>query len=492
LRAASRSGFTAGMTGRISRRLLLAGLAAGGAQAAFAGAPTTSRRPPPRPDRTPPSAGDLVSAARLGGQVSFAVADAETGEIIETLSPVRPMPPASVTKAPTALYALETLGPSFRFPTRLIAAGPVRDGRIEGDLILQGTGDPTLDTDALGDLAAALKATGIHEVTGELRVDDGALPLLPWIDPDQPDHVGYNPTIGALNLNYNRVHFEWKRGSAGYDVTMEARSARFSPRVQVSRIDLVDRALPVFTYEARDGIDRWTVARGALGNGGARWLPVRRPADYAGEVFRTLARSHGIVLRPGGPGSAAGGTVIAERESAPLAPLLADMLDYSTNLTAEICGLTASARLGPMPDGLPASAARMNGWLMARYGLHRPAFVDHSGLGYGNEVSAGDMVRLLCSTNRLAPLLETVRISDDGRLTARAKTGTLNFVSALAGYVPAGNRRLAFAIFTADTARRDAIPPAQRERPDGARDWAGRARKLQRDLIQRWTALHVA
>jgi D-alanyl-D-alanine carboxypeptidase/D-alanyl-D-alanine-endopeptidase (penicillin-binding protein 4) len=439
----------------------------------------------PRGGLAPPSAFELAASARLSGQMAFAVADASTGQILESLFPALRLPPASVTKAPTALYALETLGPDFRFTTRLVATGTLADGRLDGDLILAGTGDPTLDTDGLGQLAADLKALGIHEVTGEFRIDDSALPALPWIDPNQPAHVGYNPTIGAVNLNYNRVHFEWKRAAGNWNTTMEARGVRYSPRVEVARVDLVDRTLPVFTYEAGDGVERWTVARAALGNGGARWLPVRRPSDYAGEVFRTLARSHGIVLRPGAPASAAGGTVIAEWQSVPLTRVLQDMLDYSTNLTAEVCGLTASGARGPMPPDLATSAARMDTWLRDGFGLRAPAFVDHSGLGYLNAVSPEDMVRFLSRTDRLEPLLEEHTVSEGGR-TARAKTGTLNFTSALAGYLPAGNRRLAFAIFTADTARRDAIPPDQRERPSGAREWAARSRQLQRDLLKTW------
>lgn len=460
---------------------------AGGASAAWAGAPLTSVRPTPRGGLAPPSAFDLVNAARLSGAVTFAVADAGTGEILESLAPSNAMPPASVTKAPTALYALETLGPDHRFATRLVATGPVRNGRLDGDLILVGAGDPTLDTDALGRLASDLKATGLHEVAGEFRIDDSALPGLPWIDPDQPVHVGYNPTIGGMNLNFNRVHFQWKRAAGSYDLTMEARASRYSPRVQIARVDLADRALPVFTYEARDGIDRWTVARAALGEGGSRWLPVRRPSDYAAEVFRTLARSHGIVLRAGPPASGVtGATVLAEWQSPPLAVILRDMLTHSTNLTAEVCGLTASATLGPMPADLPASAARMDGWLRSRYGLDSPGFVDHSGLGYRNSITAADMVRFLSATNRLEPMLGE-RVVSEGGSASRAKTGTLNFTSALAGYIPAGQRMLAYAIFTADTARRDAIPPDQRERPDGARAWAARSRDLQRDLLKTWT-----
>ena len=84
--------------------------------------------------------------------------------------------PASVTKAVTALYALDTLGRGHRFATRLLAAGPVEDGVLRGDLVLAGGGDPTLDTDALADMAAGLKRAGVREVTGAFRVWGGAVP----------------------------------------------------------------------------------------------------------------------------------------------------------------------------------------------------------------------------------------------------------------------------------------------------------------------------
>ncbi len=480
------------MTRSLSRRTLLSGLLAGTGSAAFGEAPLTSLRPASRRARPVSAAETLVEAAGLGGHVAYALADRATGEIIESRSPIRPMPPASTAKAPTAIYALDRLGIDHRFATRLVATGPIVNGRIEGDLVLQGSGDPVLDSDALGELAAALKAAGVREATGHLLVDDSALPSIPSIDADQPDHVGYNPAIGGLNLNFNRVHFEWKKGSAGYEVTMEARALKYRPGVQIARMEIVDRKGPVYTYEDRDGVDRWSVARKALGREGARWLPVRRPAEYAAEVFRTLARSHGIQLRFGGRGRAEDGTVLAEWLSPRLGSMLREMLDYSTNLTAEVAGLSASAQTGPPPETLSTSAARMNGWLNARLDARRPAFIDHSGLGYDSRITPVDMARVLTRGDGLEPLLENVRVEDAG-VTVRAKTGTLNFVSALAGYMtPPGGRALAFAIFTADTARRDAIPIEQRERPNGARGWAGRSRTLQKKLLSRWAQLHAA
>src|SRR6056297_23204 len=163
-----------------SRRGFLAAGVSATAGAALAGAPAVSLRPKLRPDgfnrQSAPAAEALIQAARLEGDVSFSVMDVKTGWVLEERAARDGQPPASVTKAVTALYALDALGAGHRFTTRLIATGPVESGVLKGDLILAGGGDPTLDTDALADMAAALKQAGVREVTGAFRVWGGAVP----------------------------------------------------------------------------------------------------------------------------------------------------------------------------------------------------------------------------------------------------------------------------------------------------------------------------
>ena len=173
----------------------------------------------------------LIEAAGLGGVVGYAGADARTGQVLEGLAEREALPPASTAKAITSLFALERLGPGHRFVTRVLVTGPLRGGRVEGDLILSGSGDPELDTDRLGDLVARLAASGLRGVTGRFLIHDGALPAIDQIAGDQPDHVGYNPAISGLNLNYNRVHFEWKPAGQGWQLAMDARGTRFVPPV---------------------------------------------------------------------------------------------------------------------------------------------------------------------------------------------------------------------------------------------------------------------
>lgn len=490
----------------ISRRFFLGGLGSFVSGAAWAAGVGVSLRPQLRPDRigigTPITAEALVSEALPGGTVSFAVADAKTGEMLENRLEGVGLPPASVTKTITALYALENLGADYRFSTRLIAEGTIRNGVLEGDLVLAGGGDPTLDTKALAELAAALKAAGLREVRGRFRVWAGELPYARQIDPGQPAHVGYNPAVCGLALNFNRVRFEWKRTGGKYGVSMDARAGQYRPEVQVAQMAVVDRGTPVYTYSDKGGVDHWTVARGALGNGGARWLPVRRPELYAADVFRTLARSHGIELpRETLADSPPQGREIAQYRSETLLRILHGMLKYSNNLIAEMVGMSASRARAGQPVGLRASAGVMSRWAEVELGMRDVALVDHSGLGEDSRLLAGDMVRALVlsrAKKALHPLLKTMPMRDANNgnsndITVRAKTGTLNFVSGLAGYIEGtGQRELAFAVFTADLPRRAAIPREQRERPPGARPWNRRARRLQRKLIERWDRLYSA
>lgn len=490
----------------ISRRAVLAGLLAGTGQAAWGRAPETSLRPPARPAggavRTVPGAEALIAEARLSGKLGYVVANARTGQVLEQRNPLLGLPPASVLKAVTAQYALEALGPTHAFSTRIMATGPLVEGRVKGDLVLVGGADPLLNTDGLAELAAALKGAGVREVTGRFLVHDGALPRIEVIDPGQPDYLGYNPAVSGLNLNFNRVHFEWKKAGESYDVTMDARSQKYRPDIRMTRMRLADRKTPVYTYASQGGVEDWTVARSALGTGGSRWLPVRRPELYAGEVLQTFARSHGIVLKAPEPVQ---GTlpklVLAERRSVPLQRILRDMLLYSTNLTAEVVGLSATAARGRLGSSLTESGAEMAAWTQDRLGLRHARFTDHSGLGDGSRISAADMVRVMTRLgpdSTLASILKTVPMRDpagnpvtDHPATVRAKTGTLNFVSGLAGFVALpGRTDLAFAIFAADMDRRAAIPEADRDRPQGARGWSVQARKVQGGLIDRWSRLY--
>ena len=501
---------THSFSSRLTRRSLLGGGLMALAGAAVA-APQTTLRPVARPTAEAvlpqgvrpvvrKSAVDLIAAAGLAGQVGFVISDAATGEILEAVDATVGRPPASVTKTLTTLYGLDALGPDYRFATRLMTTGPVTDGVLDGDLILAGGGDPTLLTDDLATLAASARAAGLREVKGQFLVWGNALPGVKEIEPGQLDQLDYNPSLGGLNLNFNRVFFEWARNGADYTVSMDARSDTRRPPVKVARMQVVDRSLPVYTYDEGPEVDNWTVAKGALGKAGSRWLPVRFPTLYAGEVFRTLAQDAGIAL----PAAQAVADLPAAQElarfdSVPLREMLQAMLLYSTNLTAEAIGMTATAARTGAAEPLKTSALGMADWIGERTGA-APHLEDHSGLSDANQISAGDMVKLLNAEGveaQLHPLMKSIAMVDEQRRAipnfpaqVRAKTGTLNFVSALAGYLETDtDRLLSFAIFAYDPEARAASLSSLDETPAGASAFNGRAKRLQQDLLQRWAVL---
>jgi D-alanyl-D-alanine carboxypeptidase/D-alanyl-D-alanine-endopeptidase (penicillin-binding protein 4) len=170
-----------------------------------------------------------------------------------------------------------------------------------------------------------------------------------------------------------------------------------------------------------------------------------------------------------------------------------DMLKFSTNLTAEVVGLSASGA-----GSLAESGAAMSGWAAARFG-RAGAFVDHSGLGDASRAAPADMVAALVADRGtvLRGMLKPFAMRDaKGRevkghpVQVAAKTGTLNFCSALVGYAAGpGGRPVAFAIFAADVPRREAVPLAEREEPPGSKSWARRSRVMQSQLLEHWTAL---
>lgn len=479
----------------LGRRFVLTGLLAGAAAPIWAEVAKPAIRPKPRAGKRVDdrSANRLVEGAKLGGAVGYCVADMATGQVLEASGADVAMAPASVTKAVTALFALEKLGASHKFVTRVMRVGKITGGRLDGDLILVGGGDPGFDTDKMGDLVAALAATGLREVSGKFIAYAGALPERFQIAPDQPEFVGYNPAISGLMLNYNRVNFTWKAQNGGYALAMNAEGERFVPPVSMATVKLADRDVPLFAYEGGAG-DTWTVSRGALGEAGSRWLPVRHAADYAAEVFATLCAAQGIKLAKAEVVyTLPDAEEIVRHESEPLPDVLRKMLKFSTNLTAEAVGLAASGA-----GSLEGSAAVMTGWAQRRFGISG-VFGDHSGLGPKSRITAGEMMTLMIAARRdpigrqLHDLVkdhglpnEAGKAQEKAAVRVHAKSGTMNFVSNLSGYIDAGDHTLAFAIFSGDLERRAGVPIWDREDPDGDAAWVKRARRLQGQLLHRW------
>lgn len=473
----------------ITRRNLMTGLLAATLMPSVLRA---DPRPRPRPLR-PAGAGvraavptdieALIATANLGGTVSFAVLDAVDGTLLASRGGDEMRAPASTLKAVTALFAIERLGAQHRFRTRVLRVGDM--------LILAGGGDPVLDTDQLADLAKAAataeKAAG-RPAPLRFAVWGGAIPHHAEITAGQAAHLPYNPAFSGLNLNFNRVHLDWRQGHR----SVEARARRNSPQAYTVTVEVAERASPLFAHTLRENGEGWSIARRAMGPSGSRWLPVRQPELYAGDVFQTLCRAQGLVLpKPEVITSLPNGIEIAHHDSPPLTEIAREMLDYSTNLTAEIIGLAASGA-----GSIGASAQFMQNWLRAKGVQGAFHFRDHSGLSAENHVSARMLAEIMAGpagAAGLRGLMKPIPLRNaDGKkipsdIAIDAKTGTLNFVSNLAGYAqgPQG-RVLAFAVLTGDETRRAATEG--QELPDGVIGWTRRSKGLQQAIIEAWVA----
>src|SRR5690606_25138359 len=93
-----------------------------------------------------------------------------------------PLIPASNNKVFTSVWALDVLGPDYRFPTDLLLTGPIRDGVLEGDVVLRGSGDPAFGYPAYEDdpmrplrvMAQRLREMGVRSVRGGVVGDASA------------------------------------------------------------------------------------------------------------------------------------------------------------------------------------------------------------------------------------------------------------------------------------------------------------------------------
>ncbi|MGF1659143.1 MAG: D-alanyl-D-alanine carboxypeptidase/D-alanyl-D-alanine-endopeptidase [Rubrimonas sp.] len=473
------------MSARLTRRAAIAALGAAVACAAQAGAPPIA--PAPRP-RSAPTGAALAQARGFSGEVGFVLCDAATGATLEALNAGRGFAPASVVKLATALYALETLGRAHRFETATLARGALADGRLAGDLVLRGGGDPELDTAQLAQLAAET-AQRVRGVTGRFLVEDA--PAAALIDADQPAEASYNPAVGALNLNFNRVRLAWSRRGGALDARIEAHSERLSPPTAAVglQIEGLDCGCPVFSHDASRAPERWRVRADALRGEGSVFLPVRAPALYAADVFRSAAAQAGLALPPPvvAAAGAGGGAPLAATRSRALDEIVGDMLRHSTNLTAEALGLAATRARGGDAASLEASGAAMSAWAEARAGAQGLALRNHSGLSAESRARPEALAALMRAPGAfetLAPLIRAYPLEGFEAAVVLAKTGTMDFARGLGGWLvgPSG-RRMVFAIFSGDLPRRAASRggPAQ-----GARGWRNAALGFERALLGSW------
>lgn len=465
---------------------------------------------------------EAVDAERLAARhgfpatdVGFVLFDPEDGRVLDEHEPERSFIPASTTKVATALAALEILGADFRFATTLHATGAVQDGTLAGDLYLRGDGDPTLTSDDLRRLVAELRASGIVRVAGAFFWDDSSFPRAGEIDVLQPEAATYNPAVDALAVNYNRLVLRWKRDAQVGRLSATIVSPADGGAVPVRRLGtgMLDGGLDprIELVFAPGDRPRWLLSP-RLPAAGSVELPVKaQPRGLAAELLATLAERDGVRLPAPRPGPIApGAREIARHESAPLVEVATGLLRYSNNLTAELVGIAAARRLTGEGLALRPSAERLARWWQDR--LSRTSFrgfvaANHSGLSSVTRHTPRQLAAIVrhgwvghAAAPRLPALLPSYAARDDGggeRLAAgtrvRVKSGTLSYADGLVGFLTTrGGRERGFVILLTDEVARARLDAARdvriRSSPPEATEWTARAKALERELVELWSA----
>ena len=444
---------------RFFSALILAGAVACGGVRPPASAPPPSGAPPPLP-RLQREIAALLGAPELK-RVSWGIEirSLARDETLYTHDAEKLLLPASNEKVITLAAAAERLGWDFTFTTELSAVGPVDSGVLYGDLVVTGSGDPSLDdwdgkaTVLFRDWAAQLKARGISVVTGRVVGDDNRLPDVgigsgwAWDDLDR----SYATGTGALQFNQNTVRLLVSPGAAVNDPAV----ARLEPAGSGLALHSGVRtaaAQGALVLDTRRGAGSPVLeARGTIPLGApaiVRNVSVLNPTLYFVRALHEALLASGIDVR----GAAADideledSSVLDHRmpiltyRSAPLSALAVTMMKNSQNLFAETLQQAAG--------GPPAVREQLEGW-----GIENGSVVvaDGSGLSRYNLATAAAFVTILTHVYRderlRGPFEASLPIAGrDGTLgnrmkgtaaegNAHAKTGAFSNARGLSGYL---------------------------------------------------------
>jgi D-alanyl-D-alanine carboxypeptidase/D-alanyl-D-alanine-endopeptidase (penicillin-binding protein 4) len=409
----------------------------------------------------------LVDTAALGERVGIEVRDASTGRVVFQHHPDAPLNPASNMKVVTAAAALAVLGPEFTMRTALY-------GRIDGngvaDLVIRGQGDPTLEESDLVGMAVQLADRGVRSVA-RIYVDGSYFDdrLLPPAFEQQPNETAYfRAAVGAVSVDRSTFVLRANPGLApGARAQLRIHGAGyFDIRNEITTAEGGEPT--VGASQAAVGADRMSLRLTGSLPAGAPGVAYRRrvenPLAYAGHLLADALANVGIRGTPevrvgAGP---SGLPMLASHESEPLAQILGELGKHSDNFVAEmVLKVLGAERRRP---GSTETGIEVLNEVQTRAGVPagQATFVNGSGLFNGNRIAASHLSRLLVYVYgnpaiRNEFLAHLAIAGVDGTLArrmqdfpvqrvVRAKTGTLNDVIALTGYVlgPTPDRAYAF------------------------------------------------
>ncbi len=425
----------------------------------------------------------LLSRRTLSGvSVSIAVLDVETGRLIHARDADRPMVPASNMKLMTTAAALALLGPDHRFRTRFLATeGPDAEGRVAGDLIVVGAGDPTLRGDVLetvgidapaAHMADMLVEAGLRAVDGDLVVDDGIFDDAP-LHADWPDEdIGrdYASPICGLSLEANCLTLTFDGRGGSPSVRIEDRTKGYTVQSELTRSRDRSRFSVWATRPDEHGV---LVVRGEVGAAVVERelrVPVREGAMLFGRSLRAELERRGVALkgqvvrRPGAAASLSEAAEVAVLTTPLSTAVLLANKESDNSIADHLYKLIGDQHGGA--GSFAGGSAALNHFLTEWVGTDTGGLVlrDGSGLSSRNRLTARAVAETLAAMARAEHhtadlFLRTLPVAGmDGSLherlteaayrgTVRAKTGWISGASSLSGYVHTrSGRTLAFSL----------------------------------------------
>jgi D-alanyl-D-alanine carboxypeptidase/D-alanyl-D-alanine-endopeptidase (penicillin-binding protein 4) len=443
----------------------------------------------------PPVAQALAREGIPQSNVALFAQGVDAAAPIAAFNAVQPMNPASVMKLVTTFAALELLGPTYQWKTEAYLAGPLKDGVLNGDLVLKGYGDPALTIERFWLLVQTLRARGITEIRGDLVLDRTYFEL----DDHAPREFDgealrpYNVGADALLVNFKTVRFL-------FVPDVERGTVRIIPEPRPAQLDVVDDVKLArgscgdwrasLRVDVRAVADRTRVTFSGSMPASCNehyWnVSVLNHPEFVYGVFRTLWEESGGKLagrvREGTP--APGAQRFAVIESPTAAEIVRDVNKYSNNVMARQLFLTLSARQETLPGTYIRSQDAVRAWL-GLHGLAMPELVieNGSGLSRADRVSAAGLGKLLLAAWASPVMPEFIAslpiVAEDGTMKRRLKfqgvaghahikSGSLAEARTLAGYVLDRNGRRLVVVFLVNGPNARASQPAH----DAVLRWA--------------------
>jgi D-alanyl-D-alanine carboxypeptidase/D-alanyl-D-alanine-endopeptidase (penicillin-binding protein 4) len=435
-------------------------------------------------------------------QSSIAVEVIEVGKHVPliNINSQRAMNPASTMKLLTTYAALDLLGPAYTWKTEAYIDGELKDGVLNGNLILKGYGDPKFTIEQFWLWLSELRARGLREIRGDLVLDRNYFDL-PSYNPGEFDDDpvrAYNVGPDALLINFNTLRLRYMPDGLGLKVVTEP---------PLDGVILDNQLTP---NGERVNCDNWDDMFSVQPNGDSvvllgdyplgcgereQNLSVMPHTRYVGAVFRAVWKELGGTLQ----GREVDGTVsdkamlYSTHRSDPLSAVIRDINKFSNNVMARQLFLTLGETLPVASDSdpisesmqaqssvsalpvFPAQSERngrlsiersvlaMQAWL-ERNRLNFPGLVLENGAGLSRKerISAAHMAQLLqhASAHPLSAELQASLpiLGVDGSVRKRLrespaashahlKTGTLEGVKTIAGYVKSKNGREWIVVF---------------------------------------------